>query len=192
MDVDQEWLQRLRDALTYDSTTGEFRWTIWRGANAKAGSIAGGTDSKGHRQIRFEMKLYGAHRLAWVMTHGRWPDQELDHINRDRSDNRLLNLRECSHAENSKNRSIYSSNTSGIPGVSWYPKLNKWVAWITSDGKRKHLGYFANIGDAAAARQSAEAEIYGDFRPVQVIGRRIRNRTRGHVQRPQRGRQQCR
>jgi hypothetical protein len=161
----QEWLRELRETLSYNPETGVFTWLKWRGAHAKAGSEAGATDSKGHRQIRFKMRLYLAHRLAWVMTHGRWPDREIDHINRNRSDNRLSNLRECSHRENSANRSMYKNNKSGVLGVCYYPKYQKWVAYIRADGRHKSLGYFDSLEDAEKARKDAEATFYGKFAP---------------------------
>lgn len=163
--VSAEWLSELRDTLHYDPDTGRFMWLKWRGAKARAGSEAGATDSKGHRQIRFKMKLYMAHRLAWVLSYGRWPEAELDHINRVRADNRLVNLRECSHRENSANRSVYKSNTSGVPGVSFYPKYGKWTAQIRVAGKAKGLGYFDNMDDAIRARNEAVRTHYGEFAP---------------------------
>jgi len=160
-----DFVERLRSALSYDPETGVFIWRKFRGCRAIVGSEAGTIDSKGHRQIRFEMRLIGAHRLAWIISHGRLPDGEIDHINRIRSDNRLCNLRECSHSENCRNRGIYSSNTSGVAGVSWYPKLGKWVAYIRAGAKRKHLGYFAEKDDAIAARAAAERDLFGSFAP---------------------------
>lgn len=171
--VDQDWLQRLRAALAYNQETGEFRWKVRRSANAKAGSVAGSTDSSGHRQIKFETKTYLAHRLAWVMTHGRWPEMEIDHVNRDRTDNRLINLRECSHAENSKNRNIYASNTSGTTGVHWDRNAKRWIAYIGGGREKRHLGCFSSIEAAAAARSAAEKEVYGDFSPSAERKRRM-------------------
>lgn len=164
--LDTNWLSRLHETLRYDPVTGDFIWLKWRGSTAKPGSIAGATDSKGHRQIRFEGRLYLAHRLAWLMVHGRWPNGEIDHINRVRSDNRIENLRECSHAENSKNSSTYRNNRSGHRGVCFYTKYSKWNAYIRANGRHKNLGYFENIEDAIAARIAAESIYYGDFRPI--------------------------
>jgi hypothetical protein len=157
--VDTQWLSRLRAAIDYDADAGTFSWKVFRGHTAKPGSLAGTLDSKGHRQIRFEGRLHLAHRLAWVMVNGKWPVGEIDHVNRVRDDNRIANLRECSHAENSQNRGTYSSNTSGVTGVSWFPKYGKWVAYIRA-GKRRHLGYFETFEAAVAARKAAEIDLH--------------------------------
>lgn len=163
MNRESEFLSRLRAALDYNQSTGVFTWKVWRGFKARAGSVAGATDSKGHRQIRFEGKLYLAHRLAWFMTYGRWPTPEADHKNGIRADNRIENLREVTHHQNSMNRGIYQSNSSGVPGVCWYRKTGKWTAYIREDGKNKNLGYFEKIEDAARARKQAEQRVYGKF-----------------------------
>lgn len=154
----------LRAYFSYDPETGQVSRKVANG-RWKAGQSVGGIDSKGHCQIRFRGRLYLAHRLIWVLHYGRWPEGEIDHINRDRSDNRIANLRECSHRENSRNRGVYASNTSGVSGVSWYGKLNKWVAYIRAGNKRTHLGYFENKDDAIKARRDAERTLFADFRP---------------------------
>lgn len=131
----------------------------------KAGQRVGSTDSKGHRQVRFEGTLYLEHRLIWLHVFGRWPDGEIDHINRNRSDNRLSNLRECVHAENMKNQSIRSTNKTGVSGVSFYKPYGKYAAHIRFAGRQQFLGYFAKFEDAVFARRSAENKYYGEFSP---------------------------
>lgn len=80
--------------------------------------------------------------------------KQVDHTNRDRCDNRVCNLRYLTHRENMQNR---SDNTSGVPGVHWYTRHNKWQANIQINGIRKHLGYFDNLEDAAEAKHYADA-----------------------------------
>lgn len=102
-------------------------------------------------------RLYRAHVVLWAMETGVWPAGEIDHENGIRSDNRLVNLRDVSHGVNLKNAKRSSNNKSGHTGV--FPhKSGKWVAFISSGGKRYHLGYYENFEDAAAARMSAAAQ----------------------------------
>ena len=88
----------------------------------------------------------------------------VDHINHDRTNNHILNLRWATHTENSQNISIKSNNTSGTTGVSFYKKTQKWLAHIQADGRNIHLGLFVRIEDAIVARQNAEIYHFGEFR----------------------------
>ena len=102
---------------------------------------------------------YSGHRLAWLMVYGRWPNEMIDHINGDRSDNRIENLREISAAENHYNLGVPKSNKSGCVGV-YRSKEGNWCAEITKHSKKVHLGTFASLLEAAEARKAAERE-YG-------------------------------
>lgn len=92
-------------------------------------------------------------------------DLVIDHINRNRLDNRICNLRACTLQENNMNKSIQCNNTSGIQGVSWDKNRNKWLVHITVNRKQIHLGYFNTIEEAAEARRQAEIEYFGEFAP---------------------------
>lgn len=92
-------------------------------------------------------------------------DLVIDHINRNRLDNRICNLRACTLQENNMNKSIPCNNTSGIQGVSWDKNRNKWLVHITVNRKQIHLGYFNTIEEAAEARRQAEIEYFGEFAP---------------------------
>nr|WP_175479900.1 HNH endonuclease signature motif containing protein [Paracoccus homiensis] len=96
-----------------------------------------------------------AHRVAWAVIHGRWPNGEIDHINGDRSDNRLANLREVTKRENHRNMAIRSDNTSGVTGVYWAREKGKWAAYIKAD-KMVALGRYDTFAEAVAARRAAE------------------------------------
>ncbi|KPL67431.1 hypothetical protein SZ64_04515 [Erythrobacter sp. SG61-1L] len=98
-----------------------------------------------------------AHRIAWAIVYGEWPT-EIDHINGDRCDNRLENLRMVSRRTNTKNRRLLASNRSGAHGVYWARHAGKWRAEIKSETGRIHLGYFTSKIDAIAARRAAERE----------------------------------
>lgn len=98
-----------------------------------------------------------SHRVAWAIFHGHWPTGHIDHINGNRKDNRISNLRDVAQSANNRNRCVSTNNTSGDIGVSWRKDSRKWVAFITHNGKRKHLGTFASRSDAVSARKSAES-----------------------------------
>ena len=91
-----------------------------------------------------------------MYAHGTWPEKQLDHINGIRDDNRLVNLREATPAENQQNRALHPLNTSGHPGVTWNKKERKWHAKIAVANKRYHLGLFDTVEEAAAAYADAK------------------------------------
>ena len=119
---------------------------------------AGTVRTDRRRQIMLKGKKYLAHRLIWLYANGKFPDNTIDHINGNPSDNRIENLRDVTHQENHKNKCTYRTNTSGHIGVSWHIGTQKWCARIEVNGKRKHLGYFNVLEDAVAARQAASVK----------------------------------
>jgi len=144
---------RLKELLAYDPDTGEFMWRQTKG-RAKAGQLAGATDAYGYRVVRVDGVLYKAHRLAWLYTHGKWPDGLLDHINRVPDDNRLRNLREATQSENMHNAARCTK--SGVPGVRWRAERSKWVAQIRVGYRQHVIGSFACKDEAIRARRAAE------------------------------------
>lgn len=162
----------VNEVLSYDRDAGEFTWRkrseryfsskkyqkIWNSRHA--GKLAGSIGSDGYRTICIHKVPYKAHRLVWLIEFGSWPD-EIDHINHNRLDNRVENLRDVSHKENGKNHSLRSNNASGVTGVSWSNTTSKWVASITINSKMIHLGRFKDFNDAEMARR--DAEIYYGF-----------------------------
>jgi hypothetical protein len=167
--------EELRQLLRYDPETGKLFWRerpvcMFRAAPRKtaeavsltwnkrfAGREAFITDNgTGYRMGRIGGRAYLAHRVAWAIARGAWPDNEIDHINRDRADNRLSNLREVTRAENSKNKGMSAHNTSGANGVSWNRKIQKWQARIQIGRRTKNLGFFSDFNTAVAARKAAD------------------------------------
>lgn len=148
----------LKEALNYDPETGVFTWNINIGTRAKAGNTPSNIRD-GYSRIKVNGKQYQAHRLAWLYVHGEWPRQ-IDHINHIRSDNRLINLREVSVSDNTRNQTLSKKNTSGVCGVHWCKRQNKWRSQINANGKRMTIGYFDKKEDAISARKAAEKE-YG-------------------------------
>lgn len=152
-DFDQKTLKELMD---YDPHTGDFTWRVRRGGYVVPGAIAGNKHHSGYIHIQVFGKCYNAHRLAWLYVYGEWPDDEIDHVNGNPSDNRILNLRSVSHHENAQNRKLASHNTSGRTGVAWRKDTNKWRAYISINGQRVQLGSFTNIEDAHNAYLNAK------------------------------------
>ena len=164
----------LRQFLHYDPQTGVFTWITYRNARIEYGTTAGCVGKTGYRRIRILGKPYRASRLAFLYMIGEWPTQEVDHINRNRDDNRWDNLRDVSRSENQKNKSriprptatgsLHTMRRSGGMGVSWHSKSRKWRASINIDSKKKWIGEFNEQIDAIKARLNKEIELnyYGD------------------------------
>lgn len=146
---------RLRELLEYSSSTGKFVWKVQRGI-AKVGSIAGKVNITGYRYISVDGKLYKAHRLAWLYVYGEFPPEDIDHINRVRDDNRIINLRKSSRGENLKNTSLSKNNSSGITGVSIDSRTRKWRPTIWDNYKQIELGLTSDFFEACCRRKSAE------------------------------------
>jgi len=156
----------IKELLHYAPDTGVFTWrrrarkwfTTKRARNAWnakwAGKVAGCLDSGGYLQIGVRYVRHRSHRLAFLYMHGETPEQ-IDHINHVRDDNRWVNLRSTNSAGNNKNRSLSSSNTSGVVGVSWDQSTGKWVARVKAEGRYMCLGRFTHREDAIAARKAA-------------------------------------
>ncbi len=149
---------RLKQCLSYNPSDGIFRW-IEKRRGLRVGDIAGYNRSDGYIDIGIDGKLYRAHRLAWLYMNGVMP-KSIDHIDGDRSNNCISNLREVSKGENSKNLGTNRRNSSGEMNIMWYNPLNKWHVQIQHKGKRIHIGYFDSMVEAKAARDLARLK-YG-------------------------------
>jgi hypothetical protein len=117
----------------------------------------------GYWVITLNKRQYMAGRLAWLYVHGDWPVNHIDHINGIKTDNRIVNLRDVTHAQNMLNKKQYRQNTSGVSGVYWAKHTNRWGARIARGRRHIFLGYFADFDKAAAVRRAAEVELYGEF-----------------------------
>ncbi|BAR92356.1 endonuclease [Pseudomonas phage PS-1] len=147
---------RAHELFEYDPELGTFKRLI-RVSNAMPGAPAGTVHkATGYTQIRADGRLYLAHRVAFLMMNGRFPEHEVDHINGDRSDNRWANLREVTRTENSRNHALDARNKSGVYGVCWRETHSKWEAVISAGGKRMRLGMHDDFFEAVCARKSAE------------------------------------
>lgn len=151
--------ESLKSILHYDEATGVFTWLVDRGTRLRAGSRAGAIDASGYRRIGVNKVYYYAHRLAWMYVHGVMPEQCIDHINGNRADNRLLNLRHVSAQQNCFNLHVTKA-PSGLLGVRWNARKGRWVAKIQINGQRKQLGSFDSPAEAHEAYLSAKKTIH--------------------------------
>lgn len=165
MDKHNLTAERLREVFSYDAGNGLFRQKTRTSQRVRIGDIAGSKRTDGYVAMRVDGKHYAAHRLAWFYVHGVWPEDQIDHINGVRHDNRICNLRTATRAENGQNRAINKSSASGYLGVSWYPLSGKWLARIRKNGKLKHIGYFDTAERAHAAYLSAKLVLH-TFNPT--------------------------
>jgi hypothetical protein len=144
--------EEARRHLSYSPETGEFRWLVSGKGRPPVGSIAGCLNGKlGYWVIGIHGRRYWAHRLAWLVSHGEWPANQVDHINGNRADNRLVNLRAATHAENQQNRHTTRGNKHGFRGVFLHQPTGKFVAQCRHLGKRYHFGSFDTPEAANAA-----------------------------------------
>ena len=151
---------RMVEMLDYNSLTGEFTWAKKPNWSIKVGSVAGCIDRKNeYRRIVLDGNAYLAHRLAFYYIYKYWPENEIDHINRIRDDNRIINLREISTCCNNKNASLRCDNISGIKGVGWNKHRNKWYAEIGHLKKYYRLGLHTSFTEAVFARYAGEQGI---------------------------------
>ena len=158
--------ERASELLRYDPETGKIYWKISRGGWIKEG-VEAGTLRRDHRNtyrhIQIDGAKYLAHRLAWLLHFGVWPTNQIDHMDGDGLNNRPKNMRDVAHQENLKNQRMQRNNISGVTGVSWHKRDGKWRATININGKRKGLGYFDDIDEAAKAyRDAAETNGYSE------------------------------
>lgn len=156
---------RLKELLHYNPDTGLFTWKVSLSKRVKVGDIAGTVKNPGYLRIRIDGKPYYAHRLAWLYVYGAWPKDQIDHINGERTDNRICNLREATNAENQQNRKKQINNVSGYPGVYWNKSGQKWQARIKINSKTKYLGLFETPEAGHHAYLAAKAELH-KFQPI--------------------------
>lgn len=154
---------RLKELIHYDPDSGHFTWLVKRGRSAIVGSVAGTTKSRGYRQIYIDSKPYLAHRLAWFYMHGSWPEQEIDHINLNRCDNRIRNLRLATRSQNGQNRKVPSHNKSGVLGVHWHRGAHKWEVKLIKERKCIYLGLFQDLELAELVATEARSKYHKEF-----------------------------
>ena len=168
----------LRQIIDYDPETGEMTWlprtaemfggcapeqcADWFNKNM-AGKIAGGVGPRGYRMLEISGKNFRAARVAWAIAHGRWPSDQIDHINCIRSDDRLSNLREATAHQNARNKSASVRNATGVKGVHFERSKNKFMAQVRANGEYVFRRRFKTLEEAAAAYAEAARQYHGEF-----------------------------
>jgi hypothetical protein len=158
----------LMELLHYDQLTGVFRWKKSRSNGVKPGDVAGTvTKRQGYLRIFINLKGYRkgylAHRLAWLYVYGSMPSDHIDHINGNKADNRIENLRQASNTTNHWNEAIRSTNKSGHKGVFWHTQSKRWRASCRVGGKPEVLGQFERIEDAVEAVRKFRERHHGEY-----------------------------
>lgn len=165
--------------LDYDPESGHLTWrTKEHSKKVVVGSRAGSISTKNrHRVLRLLGTLYAEHRLIWLHYYGKWPVGHIDHVNHDEQDNRIVNLRDVSQAENNMNNSRRRDNQTGHVGV-WLNKQNsrkKYMAELSLNGQRVHYSSHYTLEEAVAARKQAEHDF--GFHPNHGIEKPLESST---------------
>ena len=168
--------ETLRELLRYEPGTGKLYWKerprecfssdrTWKAWNTRYADQRAFTSAEDRGYLRGAVfgTLFLAHRVAWAIAHGCWPEQDIDHINGDPSDNRLMNLREATRVENTRNRGKQRNNTSGYKGVGFHKASRKWRSYIVTSAGQKDLGLFNSPEEAHAAYVAAANKYHGEF-----------------------------
>lgn len=155
-----EYQQMLHELLDYNAKTGAFSWKKPR-RGVKTGVQLGCDNGSGYLRITVAGKSEYAHRLAWMYVNGHWPTQTVDHINGNRGDNRIANLRLATYAENMQNiRQATKKSESKVLGVSWHKRAGKWQVHISVGRNKKYLGLFKDKSEAQQAYIAAKRDLH--------------------------------
>lgn len=146
-----------RALLEYNPETGELV------RRKGGGGPVGSPDTKGYLRVMLDGQRYKNHRVVWLLVYGEWPSGPLDHINGDKADNRLLNLRLASPSQNLYNTPTKRTNTSGVKGVMWHKHSGKWVAQLRVSGRCVLFRRYATKEAATAAIREARLQAHGEF-----------------------------
>lgn len=156
---------RLAELFSYNPDTGSVTRKITVGRRGPAGKVVGCLTNKGYLSVRIDGNFYLLHRVIFMIAHGRMPIAQIDHINGNKIDNRICNLREANELQNSQNVKAHADSSSGLLGVSWHEGHGKWRASIGIDGSHKHLGYFTSKEAGHQAYKSAKMLLH-KFQPT--------------------------
>lgn len=158
--------ERLLSVIRYDAETGVFVWSARR-FGVTVGKVAGTVDPiDGYIRIRVDGIIYLAHRLAWFYVNKQWPEDEIDHRDRNRTNNRIKNLRCATRGQNQQNKAPFRNNKTGIKGVYWHKQHRKYYVTIQIKKTPIFLGLFTDIEKAKSARYKATIKHHGEFASV--------------------------
>ena len=160
MDNNEITQELLKEHFEYRD--GHLWWVKPKSNRVKVGQQFGTCLDGGYRQGMLKGNLYLEHRLIWLYHYGKWPKDQIDHINGIRDDNRVKNLREVTNQQNQFNRKSYGK-TSAYKGVSWHKQRKKWRAQYAYKGKRYHVGCYETEEAAAEAYRKATEHLHKEF-----------------------------
>ena len=154
----------IRSLYVYDSDTGNLIWRMspFR-SKRKAGDIAGSYKKNGRWEVKVGGRGVLRSRIVWLYHHGSLPNAEIDHINRDASDDRIENLREATRSQQLVNRRLMGHNSCGFHSIYLNKKTGLWAVRISINGKRKRFGSYRTVIEAAQAADRIGLEAYGNF-----------------------------
>lgn len=154
-------IARLHEVLTYNPATGLLTWKVSPVNSVKVGDVAGSLNKDGYVKIQVDGYHTGAHRVIFAMQTGRWPNGEVDHEDRDRGNNRWLNLREATESQNQANAALAKHSTVGLKGVTRF--RGSFRARIAFRGQRLFIGDYDTPELAHAAYMAKAKELFGEF-----------------------------
>lgn len=157
-------IERLREIFHYEPETGKLFWKLSPNRRIKAGSEAGATTPKGYRVVGVDGVQFYVHQVAWAISTGEWPGDEIDHISRKGHDNTFNNLRRPGRSGNVRN--TVRTNKTGFRGVYKHKTQERFAARIIVDGKAKHLGWFVSAKQAGRAYDRALISHFGSTFPT--------------------------
>ena len=149
---------RANELFRYEPSSGHLIWKVGRNIGQRAGTLR---KTMGYRQVKVIGTCYNEHRIIMLIVHGDLPEgMQVDHINHDKGDNRLVNLRFATQTQNGRNAKLHVTNTTGVTGVIYNKKYAKYRAQINIKDKCKYLGQYDTLEEAASAREEANIK-YG-------------------------------
>lgn len=156
---------KIEDCISLDPKSGNLAWRVRVNNSVKVGDNIGTKHNKGYKFFRLNKTFDFNHRVVWYLAHGEWPLGEIDHINGDKSDNRLENLRDVTHRQNMWNKASQKA-TSVYKGVHWHKGSSKWRATLWTGASKVHLGLFQDEKEAAFAYDHAARVFFGEYARV--------------------------
>ena len=150
---------KLKALFDYDPATGNLIRKTRTANSVQVGDVAGSKNSDGYIQISIDSKPHMAHRLVWIW-HGKELPQFINHINRDKVDNRIENLRPATRSENMHNKDTSKRSASGHRGVMWYAPTKEWLARLMVDGQSYDLGKYPTAKEASEAYEQTKQEFF--------------------------------
>ena len=153
----------LKSILNYDENIGILSRKIAKTVTVNIGDTVGYLRSDGYLRTSIDGKGYMCHRLAWLYVHGEFPEEYIDHINGNKSDNRICNLREATNKQNQKNRKVQANNKTGYRCVSYHKHNNRYIAAMQIDGKSSYIGSYATPLEASDAYEERAKIQDGEF-----------------------------